>query len=410
MTPEFHLFECFGVELEYMIVRRDDLDVLPVADQVLKAEAGDWVSDVELGVLAWSNEIVLHVIELKTNGPVPSLTGLSAQFQGSIARINQLLGVTGQLLPGGMHPWMDPIRETRLWPHDFSPVYQALDRIFDCRGHGWSNLQSVHMNLPFSGDEEFGRLHAAIRLLMPLMPALAAASPVMDGRVTGLADNRLAVYRENQKRIPSISGKIIPEPVCTRDEYFARILEPMWADIQAWDPEGVLHYEWLNSRGAIARFERNTIEVRVLDVQESPAADLAIYSLIVEVLRALVEERLPGGQPGARSFDTDRLVAIFDATVTDGAAAAVADPDYLALLGLGRHGPRTAGDCWQSLFELVGPQMECPAAETAGRLLRQGTLSQRLVRSLGPKPDREKLSSVYRRLATALEQGMLFDA
>jgi len=38
----------------------------------------------------------------------------------------------------------------------------------------------------------------------------------------------------------------------------------------------VLQNEWLNSRGAIARFERDTIEIRVLDSQETPAAELAI--------------------------------------------------------------------------------------------------------------------------------------
>ena len=48
--------------------------------------------------------------------------------------------------------------------------------------------------------------------------------------------------------------------------------------------------EWLNARGAIARFGRGTIEIRVLDVQECPQADLAICAAVVEVLQALVAE------------------------------------------------------------------------------------------------------------------------
>ena len=49
------LFEGFGLELEYMLVRDDSLDVLPVVDQVILAVAGDYIDEVERGDLAWSN-------------------------------------------------------------------------------------------------------------------------------------------------------------------------------------------------------------------------------------------------------------------------------------------------------------------------------------------------------------------
>ena len=68
VTP-IPLFTGYGIELEYMIVDRDHLNVLPVTDEVLKNIAGEYINTVELDELAWSNELVLHVIELKTNGP-----------------------------------------------------------------------------------------------------------------------------------------------------------------------------------------------------------------------------------------------------------------------------------------------------------------------------------------------------
>lgn len=410
MSRDYRLFEVFGVEIEYMLVSRDRLDVLPEADRVLEAEAGTVVSEVELGELAWSNELVLHVIELKTNGPADGLGGLADRFQASVHRINGILGRRGMLLPGGMHPWMDPHRETRLWPHDYSPVYEALDRIFDCRGHGWSNLQSLHMNLPFRGDEEFGRLHSAVRLLLPLMPGLAAASPVMDGRLNGISDNRLAVYRENQRRIPSISGRVIPEPVFSQQEYLDRILEPMWRDIAPYDPEGILRYEWLNSRGAIARFERSTIEVRVLDTQECPPADLAVYGLIVEVLRALVEERLPGGNRRHWGAPVDLLAGLLDRTIRDGETASIDDPDYLAWFGFEGSAGITAGGFWREMLRRFGPRLDGNLAEVASRLVGAGTLSGRLRARLGPSPGREDLLRVYRELGDALAGGRLFHA
>lgn len=76
---------------------------------------------------------------------------------------------------------MDPATESRFWPHGDAIVYRTYDRIFGCRSHGWANIQCMHLNLPFAGDEEFARLHAAARLLLPILPALAANSPAAAG-------------------------------------------------------------------------------------------------------------------------------------------------------------------------------------------------------------------------------------
>lgn len=110
-----HLFEGFGVELEYMIVQRDDLRVLPITDKLIYDEVGAYLSDVEFGEIAWSNELVLHVVELKTNGPAESLKGLEGKFQRHVRKINEmLLKYNAMLLPTGAHPLMNPYTDTRL--------------------------------------------------------------------------------------------------------------------------------------------------------------------------------------------------------------------------------------------------------------------------------------------------------
>ncbi|WP_027714592.1 glutamate-cysteine ligase family protein [Desulfuromonas sp. TF] len=400
------LFEGFGIELEYMIVESGSLAVLPVADTVLEKAAGELVDEVMMGDLAWSNELVLHVIELKTNGPAPKLAGLADSFAADVRRINALLEpLGGRLMPGAMHPWMDPIREMRLWPHDNGPIYQAYDRIFGCHGHGWANLQSMHINLPFSGDAEFARLHSAIRLVLPLLPALAASSPVMDGRPTGLLDNRLEVYRNNQRRIPSIAAQVIPEPVFSRAEYEERILRPMYRDIAAHDPQGVLQCEWLNSRGAIARFERSAIEIRVLDVQECPRADLAIASLVVAVVRALTDERWSSLAEQQR-WPVTALERILLAAIRQGEDAVIEDEDYLELFGFSG-GSCSAADLWRYLAEAVlKPEDEHrPALET---IFEKGTLARRLLAALGATPGTERLRETYGRLCDCLENGEMF--
>ena len=135
-----------------------------------------------------------------------------------------------------MHPWMDP-EQGRLWPHGTHEVYDAFDRIFSCKGHGWANLQSMHVNLPFAGDEEFARLHSAIRFLLPILPGLAASSPIIDGLPNGILDNRLLVYRDNCARIPSVTGAVVPEVVGSIGEYHERVLEPIYRDLEPHDPE-----------------------------------------------------------------------------------------------------------------------------------------------------------------------------
>jgi len=393
------LFQGFGVELEYMIVDRERLNVLPISDRVLAAQAGRIESEVEVGPLSWSNELVSHVIELKTNGPAPTLDPLAGLFQEHVGRINAHLAPAGaRLLPTAMHPFMDPLTETRLWEHEYNAVYAAFDRIFGCKGHGWSNLQSAHVNLPFHGDGEFGRLHAAIRLVLPLLPALAASSPVFDGRATGVLDSRLEAYRRNCARIPSITGDVVPEPVYTRGDYEREILQRLYRDIAPHDPEGVLQEEWLNARGAIARFDRETIEIRVIDVQECPAADLAVVAVTVKAIEALTKERWTG-LAEQQAWPVAPLAGILGRTMREAEAATIEDARYLATFGLA--GPCTAGDVWRHLAREVLP--EVPAA--LATMLERGTLARRILRAM---EGGRTIESVYRELCDCLAEGRVF--
>ena len=96
MSGRLGLFEAFGIELEYMIVDRETLSVKPVADRLMDAVSpGDVEAEVEFGPIAWSNELVLHVIELKTNGPSPRLTGLAQHFQQNVRRVDKELEAFG---------------------------------------------------------------------------------------------------------------------------------------------------------------------------------------------------------------------------------------------------------------------------------------------------------------------------
>ena len=410
------LFEGHGIELEYMIVDERTLDVAPIADLLIRAESGQVDEEVERGRFAWSNELARHVIEVKTNGPVASLTGLAEGFQAELRRMEEHLAPLGaRLLPTAMHPWMDAAREFEIWPHGSREIYEAFDRIFDCRGHGWANLQSAHLNLPFADDGELARLHGAARALLPLMPALAASSPCLEGRISGYADTRLDVYATNARKVPSVSGSVVPEPITTRADSES-LLASIYADLAPFDPAGILRHEWVNARGCIVRFDRMAVEIRLLDVQECPQADVAIAAAVTGCLKALCEPDL-ARQERLRALETPRLARLLRATIRDGERAWIDDADYLIALGQDER-PRQAAELWSTLIDRdVRSQTEDTRLRSALDVLcSEGPLSSRILRRLrtvtpaGREPSRDALECVWRELADCLREGRMFRA
>ena len=417
MTPVtssagLRLFEGYGVEIEYMIVDAETLSVRPIADELLDGVGANEDGDFRSDGLVWSNEIGLHVLELKVAGPSPSLSGLGSAFQAQVAKVNDALRPAGaRLLPGGMHPWMDPATEFRLWPHSNGAVYRTFDRIFDCRGHGWANLQATHLNLPFGDDAEFGRLHAAVRLVLPILPGLAASSPFFGGTRGKQLDSRLEVYRGNARRVPSVSGHVVPEPVFTRRDYEDRLLGQIYQDLAPLDPEGVIRHEWVNARGCIARFSRMSVEIRILDVQECPAADLAVVGATASVIRATVEEAW-SGLKSQQKWDERELAEILHGAIGEADESVIENRAFLEAFGYPERGRARMRDLWQHLVETIVANEPSYGdwKEPLQLILEQGCLARRIVREVGPDVTRDRLHEAYTQLADCLAAGELFQA
>ena len=401
-------FSAYGLELEYMIVDRDSLAARPIAAQLLRALAGFDTNEATRGTLGWSNELACHVVELKNAVPTAALEPLAGLFQAEIQEANQRLRpVNARLMPTAMHPWMDP-KGARLWPHGTRVIYDTFDRVFSCKGHGWANLQSLQIDLPFAGDEELARLHAAVRFLLPILPGLAASSGIVDGERNGILDNRLVFYRGKCARIPSVTGAIVPEPIGSIGEYHERVLEPIYADLAPHDPEGVLRHEWINARGAIARFDRMAIEIRVLDVQETPAMDVAYAALIVEVLKLLCAEQWLD-TAGMNRRRTEELGTLLDLAARRGEGAGIGDKRYLRAFGFRGSGTELKG-LWEHLIETVSARgsLGIDTGRLLEHYLRHGTLATRIGKAVGLLPTRAKLTRVYEQLCEALADGTPF--
>lgn len=400
MTSDYSIFSVLGLEIEYMLVDRDTLAIQPVSDLILNALADDeQISEVVLGDIAASNELVMHVLELKNNGPKPVTATVAEQFQQAILQLQPVLEKHHlQLLPTGAHPWMDPLTETKRWPHGNRDIYQQYDKIFNCCGHGWANLQSMHVNLPFANDAEFSQLHNTIRLLLPLLPALAASTPLLEGKNTNMLDSRLYFYDKNQQRVPSITGDVIPDFIQSEGEYQDKILTPMYRDISALDPKGLLQYEWLNSRGAIAKFDSMAIEIRILDSQECVNADIAIAHAIHAILKSWNDS---SRQHLERPCETGRLKSIYDKTIKDGFSVLIDDSEVLTQWQLPKRNMSTR-DAWSLLIERVSPNLNQVTQRVLERILQEGNLSQRILRACHNNYNRENLMRIYRQLGDCL--------
>lgn len=398
-----HLFQGYGVELEYMIVNAKTYQVESLADQILRQVAGTWADEVECGELDWSNELVMHVIELKTHGPVKRLAGTEIAFLNHIHRINDLLAEWNAcLMPTAAHPFADPDKDTRLWPHSGHEVYEALNLIFGCRGHGWMNLQSAHLNLPFYNDEEFAQLHAAVRLVLPLIPAVAAASPFLDGRDTGLLDSRLRAYTQHCAALPSATGHIIPEPVSSKAQYERDIFGTIYHDLKARNAPSILFNEWVNARGAITRFDRNTIEIRLVDMQECPLANVSVLAALEQVIQWLMCD--PDKLKQGNAIPSEQLNRSLQQAIVTAEGTVYDDAAYLQCFGI-KDSCVTGTELWHHLLSQVSG-LSSAHRTCLNQILEQGTLATRMKR-VTRRATPERLKDLCMRLCDSLSHGTL---
>lgn len=262
----------------------------------------------------------MHVMEIKANSPFESPVEFEETMQNAVSTLSQIVQKHhAQLLGTGMHPLLK-LQDTGVWPHYHRKIYSEYGRIFNLNQHGWLNIQSFHLNLPYQKARDGVQLHNLLANLSAYLPALAASSPIYEGKKGVDVDNRLRFYKLNQKEIPSITGDVVPEYVTSFSQYRHDVISRYSEDLaRAGAGKTILQREWVNSRGVIFRFDRRALEVRVMDEQECIKSDVALSCFIRAALRGLMlgdEDLLPH----------ELLVRDFNAVVEDGLNAEVSNP------------------------------------------------------------------------------------
>jgi glutamate---cysteine ligase / carboxylate-amine ligase len=331
----------------------------------------------------FSNEIADHVFEIKTAEPVRSLRDAEAVLARGVARFSSTLATEfgARLLPTGMHPWLDP-RSARLWTRSNSRIYQTYARVFDIHTHGWMNVHAAHLNLPLGREREAVAMYNAAAILVPYLPALAASSPMYGGELGPAVDNRLSWIVQHQALIPESCGSIVPEYIESFADYRKTVLAPMYRALDSHPESSALRHEFLNARGAVLKFSRKAMEIRVLDTQECVKMDVAIAVFVRSALRYLTRKLLAGR---LELPEHEVLVHDFHETVRSGSMARVVAP-FLGEDGMrADDGSMTARDVLRALLEMCRKAVrkgEEEYLDLVAFVIESGSLSERIRETL----------------------------
>jgi gamma-glutamyl:cysteine ligase YbdK (ATP-grasp superfamily) len=312
--------EVLGPEHEFSLVDQE-LKPLPISDKIIKAYCGRMINFIVLPDFSFGKEMQLHVMEIKANQPFKTPDTFEETMYKAVSTLNGIVGKHGaHLLGTGMHPLLQ-LSDTGVWPHHHRKIYQEYGKIFDLNRHGWLNIQSFHLNLPYEKEADAVQIHNQLANLCAYLPAITASSPIYEGKEGPDVDNRLQFYKQNQKEVPSVAGDVIPEYISSLEGYKRDVIGRYSADLaKAGADKTLLNREWVNSRGIIIRFDRCALELRVMDEQECVKSDVALACFVRAALRGLIADN-------AALLPHELLVKDFNAVIKDGLNAKVSSPN-----------------------------------------------------------------------------------
>jgi gamma-glutamyl:cysteine ligase YbdK (ATP-grasp superfamily) len=316
----YKTLEVLGPEHEFSLVN-EELKALPIVDKVIKDVHGRIVNFVEQSHFTFGKELQLHVMEIKPNMPFKSPEKFEETMHGAVLTIAEFLKskYSAYLLGTGMHPLLT-LEETMIWPHRHKQIYQAYSKVFNLKQHGWLNIQSFQLNIPYFNETQAILMHNILAEICAYLSAISASSPIYEGKFGAYVDNRLYFYMTNQKEVNSVTGDVIPEYIFSFSQYRKEIIEKYSMELAEKGVDKCLLYkDWVNSRGAIFRFDRKAIEIRIMDEQECIKSDVALSCFLRALLRGLMKNK-----PNLLPHQT--LVKDFNSVITAGLNADVLHP------------------------------------------------------------------------------------
>ena len=190
-------------------------------------------------------------------------------------------------------------------------------------------------------------------------------------------------------------------------DYKTQILQKIYSSLKPYDEKNIFQFEWMNLRGARARFMRNAIEIRVIDMQESPISDISIAAAVISLTEALfngffIEEKKQ------KQWKTEPLYKILISVIRDADETIIDNNEYLKIFGYPEKKCKLK-ELWEHIINKLKPD-DKTLTEYYPQLkiiLESGCLSRRILKMIGSNESHSRILEVYKKLADCLENNKM---
>jgi glutamate---cysteine ligase / carboxylate-amine ligase len=279
-----------GIEEEFAILDPVTFDLVPRFEE-LRAYAS---SRDPLLAESITGELISSEIEIVSGRGESLLDALARQRERRL-RLFALAGQQGAALAAtGTHPWADYRQQPIIDTEHYRRVEQGLKYV------AWrNNTFSLHVHVGVRDIDRAVRVCDRLRPVLPLLLAVSANSPYLDGRDSGLHTARTQSFTRNFPRcgIPDAFGgwRAYREYVefLTRTNSIVEFTQVWWS--------------------VRPHFEFGTVEVRICDAQSTAGESEALAALMVAcVAQAVrdVDEGVPFTDPAPRLLEENMWRAI----------------------------------------------------------------------------------------------------
>src|SRR5271167_3891469 len=288
-----------GVEEEFSILDPRSLDLMPRFEELRTAAEGDPV--LYEGI---TGELICSEIEIISGVGVDLHDALARQRERR-GRLFALAAAHGAALGAtGTHPWADYREQPIIDTEHYRRVEEGLKYV------AWrNNTFSLHVHVGVRGIDRAVRVCDRLRGVLPLLFAISANSPYLDGQDTGLHSARTQSFTKSFPRcgVPDAFGGWR-----TYREYIELLVRT----------RSIVEFTqvWWSVR---PHFSFGTVEVRICDAQATARESDALAGLMVACIAQAtrdVDEGVPFADPAPRLIEENMWRAIrygFDGRLLD---------------------------------------------------------------------------------------------
>jgi carboxylate-amine ligase len=278
-----------GLEEEFGILDPETLDLIPGFERLRDVGQGDEILRESI-----CGELISSEIEI--------VSGVGANVHDALARQRErrrrlfsLAAAEGvSLAATGTHPWADYREQPIIDTEHYRRVEEGLKYV------AWrNNTFSMHVHVGVRDADRAVRVCDRLRPVLPLLLAISANSPYLDGRDSGLHSARTQSFTKSFPRCG------VPDAFGSWNAYRAYI-EFLVATRSIVEFTQV----WWSVR---PHFRFGTVEVRICDAQTSAQESEALAALIVACVAQAardVDEGVPFEHPAPRLIEENMWRAI----------------------------------------------------------------------------------------------------